>query len=159
MTITSHDSVMSTADAQSAIMNRHSELRQLLSEWAGTLVSAVAHGAPIGRTASLLRAVLEDEVLPHARAEERTLYRAAARRPQTALLVQALISEHRAIAGHAARLAAETGASAAATAETISSLFAVHTAEEDDLLLPALARSGTSPGAMVARERNLAGTR
>lgn len=157
MTVTAHDSAMSTAAAQSAIMDRHGELRRLLDEWAGTLVSAVAHDAPTTRATSLLRAVLEDEVLPHARAEERTLYRAAARRSQTELLVRALVSEHRAIAGLAGRLAAETGASAAATAEAISSLFAVHTAHEEDLLLPALGRSGTSLGGMLAREHNLAG--
>lgn len=159
MTVTTHNAARSTAAAQAAITDRHAELRQVMDEWAGRLISAVAHGAPTTRTVSLLRTILADEVLPHARAEERTLYPAAARHPRTELLVRALVTEHHAIEWRASRLAGERGAAAAATAEAISSLFAVHVAKEDYLLLPALARSGSSLAALVRREHDLAGRR
>lgn len=157
MSATTLHMVMEATSAQSAIMDRHSELQHVLDEWAGNLISAVAHGAPTGRTVSLLRALLADEVLPHTRAEERALFPAAAHQPRTELLVRALVSEHRSIAWQADRLAAETGAAAAATAEAIRSLFAVHTAKENYLLLPALAESGADLAAPIAREGHLAG--
>jgi hemerythrin-like domain-containing protein len=107
---------------------------------------------------NLLRAFLADEVLPHARAEERTLYRAARRDPGASLLVQGLISEHQVLASMAGRLGepARPAASAAAAA-AISALFASHVAKEDTLLLPALERSGTDLAALIAREPLMAG--
>jgi hypothetical protein len=97
-------------------------------------------------------------VLPHARAEERTLYRAARRDPGASLLVQALISEHRDLASRAATLGEPAQPAAiAAQAAAISALFASHAAKEDSLLLPALERSGADLAALLAREPGLAG--
>ena len=79
---------MSTAAPQSAAVNRHRELQHVPGEWARLLLSAAARGAPAGQTASLLRAVPEDEVLPHKRAEGRALCRAAARLLHTGLAGQ-----------------------------------------------------------------------
>lgn len=157
MTVISPDAVMEAGPAQRAIMDRHSELQQVLDEWAGTLRSGVSHATPTGPAVKLLRVFLADELLPHMRAEERTVYPAVARNLRTELLVRALVSENRSIAWHAGRLATQTGPAAATTAEAIRSLFAVHVAKENYLLLPALARSRSGLAVLVAREPVLAG--
>jgi iron-sulfur cluster repair protein YtfE (RIC family) len=137
---------------------RHAELQQVLDQWADVLAAAADRGDPIRPAKTLLRAFIADEILPHARAEERTLYRAAQRDPGAALLVQALIREHRDLASRAERLAAQVQpAAVAATAEAISTLFASHVAKENDLLLPALERSGADVPRLIAREDRLAG--
>jgi len=122
------------------------------------LAATAASSGPVRPARNLLRAFLADEVLPHARAEERTLYRAARRDPGASLLVQALISEHRDLASRAATLGEPAQPAAiAAQAAAISALFASHAAKEDSLLLPALERSGAGLAALLAREPGLAG--
>ena len=97
MTVTP-DKAARTARAGEALMARHAELREVLDHWAGVLAAAADSGGPVRPAHSLLRAFLADEVLPHARAEERTLYRAGRRDPEAGLLVRALVSEHRDLA-------------------------------------------------------------
>ncbi len=139
-------------------MARHAELREVLDHWAGVLAAAADTGGPARPVRNLLRAFLADEVLPHARAEERALYRAARRDPGASLLVRALIGEHRDLASMAARLGEPAQpAAAAAQAAAISALFASHVAKEDSLLLPALERSGADLAALLAREPRMAG--
>lgn len=83
------------------------------------------------------------------------VYPAAARHPKTELLVRALVSENRSIARHVGRLATEAGPDAAATAEAIRSLFTVHVAKENYLLLPTLDRPRTGVAALVSRKPTL----
>ncbi len=155
MTVASLDAITKDSAAQGSIMDRHSELQHVLDEWAGTLISAVAHATPTAAAVKLFRAFLGNELLPHMRAEERTVYPAAARHPKTELLVRALVSENRSIAWHVGRLATEAGPEAAATAEAIRSLFAVHVAKENYLLLSALDRPWTRLAALFSREPTL----
>jgi conjugal transfer/entry exclusion protein len=90
-----------------------------------------------------LRDYLAGEIFPHAKAEERTMYRAAATQARGAGLVRELTGEHHALACLAGRLQAGAGGSQAATAaERIATLFAGHVAKENDLLLPALTEAG-----------------
>jgi iron-sulfur cluster repair protein YtfE (RIC family) len=160
MTVTSGKVASGAARAAPAIVARHAELQQVLDEWAGVLAAEAARGGQVRRAGNLLRAFLADEVLPHTRAEERALYPAGKRDPRTGLLVQALVSEHRALASRAERLATQTEPVAvAAAAEAIRALFASHAAKENDLLLPALERSGADLAALLAREDHLAGSR
>lgn len=145
--------------AREGIVARHAELREVLDHWAGVLAAAAAGGSPVRPARSLLRAFLVDEVLPHARAEERTLYRAARRDPGTGLLVQALISEHRLLASMAGRLAEPARPTdTAVQAAAISAVFASHVAKEDSLLLPAMERSGADLPAILGREPRLGGS-
>ncbi len=153
------DKTARSARAREALMARHAELREVLDHWAGVLAAAADTGGPARPVRNLLRAFLADEVLPHARAEERTLYRAARRDPGASLLVQALISEHQVLASMAGRLGEPAlPAAAAAQAAAISALFASHVAKEDSLLLPALERSGADLAALLAREPRMAGS-
>jgi hypothetical protein len=153
------DKTVRTARARERLVARHAEMREVLDHWAGVLAAAADGGIPVRPVRSLLRAFLVDEVLPHARAEERTLYRAARRDPDASLLVQALISEHWLLASMAGRLGEPARpADAAAQADAISALFASHVAKEDSLLVPALERSGADLPAMIGRGPRLAGS-
>jgi hypothetical protein len=157
MTVTP-DKTARAARAGEALLAHHAELQEVLDHWAGTLAAGADRGGPVRPVRNLLRAFLADEVLPHTRAEERTLYQAARRDPDASLLMRALISEHRDLASMAARLGEPAQpAAAAAQAAAISTLFASHVAKEDSLLLPALERSGADLAALLAREPRLAG--
>lgn len=160
MTVTS-DRTIRAARAVEAIVAHHAELREVLDQWADVLATAADRGGPVRPARNLLRAFLADEVLPHARAEERTLYRAAARHdPSTGLLVRALIGDHHLLASRAATLGEPARpAAVAAEAAAISALFASHADKEDALLLPALERSGEDLAVLVAREPLLARNR
>lgn len=160
MTVTSQAPAGAAASAGVRFVARHAELQQVLDQWADVLAAAADRGDPMRPAKSLLRTFIADEILPHARAEERTLYRAAQRDPGAALLVRALIREHRDLASQAERLAAQVQpVTVAATAEAISALFASHVAKENDLLLPALERSGANVARLIAREDRLTGLR
>jgi hypothetical protein len=73
------------ARAREALTAPHAELQAVLDHWAGALDEAARSGGPVRAVRNLLRAFLADEALPHARAEERMLYRAARRDPGTRL--------------------------------------------------------------------------
>lgn len=153
------DEDVRAARARERIVTRHAELREVLDHWADVLAAAADSGGPVRPARNLLRAFLIDEVLPDARAEERSLYRATRRDPGASLLVQALAGEHRLLATMAARLSEPARpAGTAAQAAAVGALFASHVAKEDSLLLPALERSGADLPAILGREPRLAGS-
>jgi len=158
MTVTAHETPR-TARAAEAFAARHAELQGVLDHWAGVLAAAADGGRPVRPVRNLLRTFLTDEVLPHARAEERTLYRAARRVPDTSLLVRELIAEHETLASMAGELGDPASpAATAARAAAVSALFASHVAKENSVLLPALRRAGTDLAALCAREPLLTGS-
>jgi len=140
-----------TTEQTRQIMHHHAVLRRGLERRTGTLCEAVDSGVPFERPLTALRDYIASEILPHAEAEERTLYRAAATQARGSELVSALIAEHQALTYLAGRL--QPGADshdAAIAAERIATLFAGHVAKENDLLLPALAGSGADLAALLA---------
>jgi hypothetical protein len=158
MTVTPQETPR-TARAAEALAARHAALQGVLDHWAGVLSAAADGGRPVRPVRHLLRAFLTDEVLPHARAEERTLYRAVRRAPDASLLVRELIAEHKALASMAGELGDPASpAATAARAAAVSALFASHVAKENSLLVPALRRAGTDLAALCAREPLLAGS-
>ena len=76
------------------IVHHHAVLRRGLERRAGTLCEAVESGVPFERQLAMLRDYLTGEILPHAEAEERTLYPAAATQARGSELVRALTGEH-----------------------------------------------------------------
>ena len=133
------------------IIHHHAVLRRGLERRAGTLCEAVESGVPFERQLTMLRDYLTGEILPHAEAEERTLYQAAATQARGSELVRALTGEHHALAYLAGRLQpGADGTEAATAAERITTLFAGHVAKENDLLLPALTGSGADLAALLA---------
>ena len=136
------------------IMHHHAVLRRGLERRAGTLCEAVGSGIPFERQLAALREYLAGEIFPHAKAEERTLYRAAAAQARGARLVRELVGEHQALTCLAGRLQAGAGGHDAATAaERIATLFAGHVAKENDLLLPALTEAGADLAGLLADMR------
>jgi hemerythrin HHE cation binding domain-containing protein len=133
------------------IVHHHAVLRRGVERRAGALCEAAENGVPFQRQLATLRVYLEEEVLPHAKAEERTLYPAAATQARGSDLIRALTAEHHALVYLAGRLrpGADSG-EAAAVSEWIATLFAGHVAKENDLLLPALTGAGTDLAALLA---------
>jgi hypothetical protein len=136
------------------IIHHHAVLRRGLERRAGTLCEAVESGVPFERQLTMLRDYLTGEIVPHAQAEERTLYQAAATQARGSELVRELTGEHHALAYLAGRLqAGADGTDAATAAERIATLFAGHVAKENDLLLPALTGAGADLAALLADMR------
>jgi hypothetical protein len=133
------------------IVHQHALLRRGVERRAGTVCDAAASGVPCQRQVAILRGYLDEEILPHANAEERTLCRAAGAQARGGELVRALIHEHRELAYLAGRLRPGVdGGEAATVAEWIATLFAGHVAKVNDLLLPALTGSGADLAALLA---------
>ncbi len=133
------------------IVHHHAVLRRGLERRVGTLCAAVENGVPYEQPLATLREYLAGKILPHAEAEERTLYRAAATQARRSDLVHTLTAEHYALAYLAGRLRPPAdGPTAATVAEWIATLFAGHVAEVNDLLLPALTSSGADLAALLA---------
>lgn len=139
-----------TTDETRQIIHHHAALRRGLERRVGALCEA-GDGAPAGQALAELRDYLDSEILPHAAAEERTLYPAAAAQARGGELVRTLIAEHGDLAGLISRLQpGPDGAQAAIVGEWIATLFAGHVAKENDLLLPALTGSGADLAALLA---------
>ena len=140
-----------TTEQTRQIMHHHAVLRRGLERRTGTLCEAADSGVPLERPLTALREYIASEILPHANAEERTLYRAAATQARGSELVSALIAEHQALTYLAGWLQPGADSHDAATAaERIATLFAGHVAKENDLLLPALTGSGADLAALLA---------
>ncbi len=136
------DVASSEADlrAVEAIKEHHAAMAGAL----GVRVSAVQQAARSGQDVTTSRDAVvawsRDELLPHAAAEEQTIYAAAAVRPEGRLLVEALVADHRLIARLVDRLAAAADAiTAVGAASSLESLFLAHMAKENEQVLPFLA--------------------
>jgi iron-sulfur cluster repair protein YtfE (RIC family) len=86
---------------------------------------------------------LKAELVPHARAEEETLYRAAAAQPEGRLLIEGMLAEHRAITSLVEELDTATApVRAAAIAGALAAVFATHLTKENDLVVPLIGDAG-----------------
>jgi uncharacterized protein (DUF2249 family) len=134
----------SQADSQAAeaIRTHHAQMAGALTVAVSAVLASVEHGEPADtrRAAADLATWSEHELLPHAAAEEHTLYAAARSRPESRLLVAAMSAEHEVLTGLVRGLsAAETSpAAAAAAAGALQAVFDSHLAKENDLLVPLL---------------------
>lgn len=127
--------------AYEAIRTHHRLLSEQLTERVTAVSGAVAARQPHGAAVAGLIAYMAEEVLPHAAAEEATIYPAAAAHPELADTVGAMTTEHKTLSAAASRLAGlADGAAAAEQARQIAELFTSHAARENDILLPALVR-------------------
>ena len=136
------------------VVHHHAVLRRGLERRSGALCEAVHSGVPFERQVTTLREYVAGEILPYAKAEERTLYQAAAAQARGGDLVGALTAEHHALAYLAGRLRPGTGGTEAATvSEWIATLFAGHVARVNDLLLPGLTGSGADLAGLLAEMR------
>lgn len=130
------------ADAAEKVEQHHAVMAGQLTTLAQHLISAVAEGGA-EHARGALASWCRDVLVPHALAEEGTLYRAAAELPELRVLVEAMIAEHRVIVDLVRELEHTDGIRAAATGWAIKTLFEVHLAKENERLLPALVASPT----------------
>ncbi len=129
---------ITATEAYEAMLEHHKRLGEELSGRADAVSREVAAGRPYGTAVAGLIAYLAEEVLPHAAAEEKTIYPAAARAGLAGTVVE-MTAEHVTLSALGTQLAALTdGRAAAARARQIAGLFTTHAARENDVLLPAL---------------------
>ncbi|MDE3083303.1 MAG: DUF2249 domain-containing protein [Acidobacteriota bacterium] len=132
-----------TSDARDAMLAHHRELRHGVDARVATLVEAANANRPIEAAVANLVADLAEEVIPHALAEEATIYARAAQLPALAGLVTSMIAEHRTLVAATETLARTTApADASARATALAALFAGHVDRENDVLLPGLIEAG-----------------
>lgn len=131
------------ADAAAAekVEQHHAEMAGRLDLLTAALLSAAGTDRAEAARAELL-AWLRNELVPHAEAEERTLYPAAAEIPEARLLVEAMLAEHALIHRLVADLDTATSpVAAAAFAQALETVFDSHLAKENDQLIPTLVAS------------------
>jgi hemerythrin HHE cation binding domain-containing protein len=148
----------SSEQARTAILDHHTKLLHEMERRTGAVIAAAASGTPYEPPVLALGEFVADEILPHAEAEEQMLYPAAEAIPAAVLLIRAMKDDHRQLGSLAGRLAEDAGAvTAATTAASIATLFAMHVAKENDLVLPVLAEAGVDLNALLAGMHHLLG--
>lgn len=131
------------ADAEAAerIEQHHAQMAGRLGVLTAALLTAVREG----RSEVARRDLLDwarNELVPHAAAEEESLYPAASGLPETRLLVEAMLAEHKLIHGLVRDLSRATDpVQSAAIAQSLRTVFESHLAKENDQLLPSLVGS------------------
>ncbi|MGC9668129.1 hemerythrin domain-containing protein [Planosporangium sp. 12N6] len=127
--------------AATAVRRHHAQLAHELDQRTESLLRLVdSQFLPEAEEARHdLVAYLRRDLVPHALAEEGTLYPAAAGRPAGALLVEGMLGEHHAITALVDEVASSGSLiRAASAARALTALFATHLAKENDLILPLL---------------------
>ncbi|HEU5418051.1 MAG TPA: DUF2249 domain-containing protein [Streptosporangiaceae bacterium] len=123
------------AEAYAAMLAHHKALDEGLRERADAVLAAVSSARPYEVAVADVITYLAEEVLPHAAAEEKTIYPAAVKHAD----LSEMTAEHVFLSAASSQLAAVTSGSAAAEqARTIADHFSAHAAKENDVLLPAL---------------------
>jgi uncharacterized protein (DUF2249 family) len=126
-------------EAFEAMLQHHRTLVGDVESRITTIAEAVGRGTPYGSAVGALVTYLAEEVLPHAVAEENSIYRAAGSRTDLADTVNGMIAEHRVLASAIESLAdAATAPAALVQATQIGTFFTAHVEKENELLLPAL---------------------
>lgn len=138
------------AAARDTILHHHAELVTGVHTRVSRLSGAVAAAAPHLPAWADLVAFLADEILPHAAAEEDTLYPAAVDAGLTGE-VEAMVSEHRQLERAIEALARTTHPGEAALgAQQIEASFTAHVRAENELVLPVLLTGDTSLADLLA---------
>ena len=130
--------------AYEAIRAHHQALGEGLTERANAVLRAAVDRQPHAPAVADFIAYVGEEILPHAAAEEKTIYPAVVAHTRLGDLVGEMITEHAALSTSAVRLTTlADGGAAAEQAQDIAELFASHAAKENDVLLPALIADGS----------------
>jgi uncharacterized protein (DUF2249 family)/iron-sulfur cluster repair protein YtfE (RIC family) len=136
---------MTKTQAYEAILRHHALLGERMEERVRAVRRAVDQ-VPLGQdghhyepAVAELVAFLGDEILPHASAEEQTIYPTAAAQEGLTEVVDEMIGEHERLVSLTEQLASATsGFAAAGTRDEIAELFVAHVGKENDILLPPL---------------------
>lgn len=135
------------SQAVAKIKAHHATLLHGLRERCETLLGTAVQGRDVKAAQAEMLSYLRDEIVPHAEAEEATIYQRGLELPELVPLIRAMVAEHERLRSLTASLgAAKPAVSAAALGLAITEMFAVHADKENDLLLPRLA---SEPGVSV----------
>ena len=128
------------ARAAEAVEQHHAQMAGTLEARVEALVSAAGRNEELaGAAREELVEWCERELVPHALAEEGTMYPAARARAEGRLLVDGMLEEHKVITGLVREVAGSTDVvRAAAAAKALAVMFQSHLAKENDLVLPLL---------------------
>jgi uncharacterized protein (DUF2249 family) len=125
--------------ALDAMLQHHRTLVADVDNRVAALAEAVNSGIAYEPAVAELVTYLAEDVIPHAVAEELSIYRTAATRADLANTVNEMIAEHRVLTAAVESLANVSNGSAALTQATqIGTFFTTHVVKENELLLPAL---------------------
>lgn len=125
--------------AFSAMVDHHERLNAELELRLAVLRDAVCANAPYEAAQASLVQFVEGDLLPHAAAEEASLYPVAAQNKRAELFVDSMVLEHRELERKAKALrVTATPIRALSVAEALAAVFAVHVVKENQLLLPML---------------------
>jgi uncharacterized protein (DUF2249 family)/iron-sulfur cluster repair protein YtfE (RIC family) len=140
-----NDVVLASSEADlraaEAIEQHHARLAADLAALVQATVSAAAGGDQLRCSESRQQLVdwARRELVPHALAEEQTLYPAAQHRGEARLLVDGMLDEHRWIVDLVDEVETEPEpVPAAAAARALLAMFESHLVKENELLLPVL---------------------
>lgn len=132
------------AQAAEAVVDHHAELAGALGRHIEKLLNTVIGGDQHAGEKAQAGLVdwCESELMPHALAEEASMYPKAHEIPSARLLIDAMIAEHREIRALVEEIkAASTPVIAAAKAKALGALFHSHLDKENNQILPLLAAS------------------
>lgn len=137
------------AEAVAAVREHHARMAGSLALHVDTLLRAAVGPRHIADDVRrTLVAWCEDELVPHALAEEKAMYPAAKATLEGRLLVEGMLGEHKDITGLVAEVKHHDDiVRAAASAYALKAAFDSHLAKENDLVLPLLVQT---PGVSVA---------
>jgi uncharacterized protein (DUF2249 family)/iron-sulfur cluster repair protein YtfE (RIC family) len=134
-------STAADAAAASAVEQHHAQLAGSLALKVEGVVAAAANrnDAVAERSRNDLVAWCEQELVPHALAEEKAMYPLAQARPEGRLLVEGMLGEHEVIHDLVAELrTASDPVRAAVSARALQTVFESHLEKENDLVIPLL---------------------
>ncbi|MCB5293803.1 hemerythrin domain-containing protein [Arthrobacter sp. SO3] len=131
------------AGALAAVEQHHAGMLKRLNALTATLTHAVRSGDTVAEhdAHEVLVEWCENDLVPHALAEEGPLYGGPRNMPQGRLLVAGMLAEHQVIVGLVEELRGSTGVDAAVAAGSIRNIFALHLDKENRLLMPFIAAS------------------
>lgn len=147
--------------AVEAIVQHHAQLAGALGARADAVLAAALRqdDAAAKAAAADLTAWCDKELLPHAAAEEGTIYSVARGNDKARLLVDAMLEEHRVLTKAVDDIrTAPDPVRAAALTQALRVLFDTHLWKENELILPLLAATpGVSVADLVANMHELLG--
>ncbi len=128
------------ARAAEAVEQHHAQMAGTLAVRVEALVGSAGRSDALAEAArEELVAWCERELVPHALAEEKTMYPAARARTEGRLLVDGMLEEHKVITGLVREVAdTDDVVRAAAAAKALQVMFDSHLGKENDLVLPLL---------------------
>lgn len=146
------------AGVAAAIHRHHRTMESDLAQLTRTIATAAADSDDVSAEAVALYGWCRTELLPHLRSEDSALLTRGRERESTALVARALVDETERLRDAAEDLdSVDDPVQAASLAATVGTLFGLHAAQVDDLLVPALVDAGVDVAGAVAELPEIVG--